>query len=59
MPKTNLIGSCEVTLKSALNRISKLEGRNKNALVNEYREWINAIEGEDKNYDVLYINEII
>ena len=58
MSKTSILGSCEVTMNSAIKRLSKLEGENKKALENEFREWINALESEDKNYEVLYINEI-
>ena len=58
MYKTRLAASVECTINSALNRLSKLEGENRKALKNEFREWINAIEGDDKNYDVLYINKI-
>tara|TARA_B100000902_G_C27016837_1_gene767640 strand:- start:386 stop:565 length:180 start_codon:yes stop_codon:yes gene_type:complete len=58
MTKTSLLGSCEVTINSALKRLSKLEGRNKRALESEFREWINAIQSDNKNYDVLYINKI-
>ena len=58
MSKTSLIGSCEVTINSALRRISELEGQNKKALQCEFREWINAIEDDKSNYDVLYINKI-
>ena len=58
MSHTSLIGSCEVTLNSALKRISKLEGKNKIALECEYREWIDAIKSDNKNYDVLFINKI-
>ena len=58
MSKTRLVGSCEVAIKSALMRLSKLEGKNKIALESEFREWTNAIESNDKNYDILYINKI-
>ena len=58
MSKTNIIGSCEVTINSAIKRISKLEGKNKQALEAEFREWIDAINSIDKNYDVLFINKI-
>ena len=58
MPKLSLLGSCEVTINSALNRISKLEGQDRKALKSEFREWINAIHSDNKNYDVLYINKI-
>ena len=58
MSNTNILGSCEVTINSALKRISKLEGKNKQALEAEFREWINAIDSINKNYDVLFINKI-
>ena len=58
MPRTSLISSCEVTINSALQRISKLEGQNKQALESEFREWLDVIESNEKNYDILYINKI-
>ena len=58
MSKTTLLGSCEVTINYVLNRLSKLEGQNKKALESEFREWTRAIESDNKNYDVLYINKI-
>ncbi len=58
MSKTSLLGSCQVTINSAIKRLSKLEGRNKKALECEYREWLNAIESDDQNYDVLYLNKL-
>ena len=58
MTKTSLISSCEVTINSVLKRLSKLEGQNKKALESEFKEWINAIDSANKNYDVLYINKI-
>ena len=58
MSKNSLLGSCEVSINSALKRLSKLEGKNKESLEYEFREWISAIESDNKNYDVLYINEI-
>ena len=59
MSKTRLFGSCEVTINTALKRLSKLDGKDKKALKSEFREWINAIESDCKNYDVLYIDKII
>ena len=58
MSKASIISSCEVTINSAIKRLSNLEGKNKIALESEFREWIDAIENEDKNYDVLFINKI-
>tara|TARA_Y100001968_G_scaffold319079_1_gene350153 strand:- start:955 stop:1134 length:180 start_codon:yes stop_codon:yes gene_type:complete len=58
MSKARLINSFEVTINSAIKRLSNLEGKNKKALKNEYKEWIDAIESDKKNYDVLFINKI-
>ena len=53
MRHTSLIGSCEVTINTALKRLSKLSGENKKALHGEFREWIDAIENSDRNYEIL------
>ena len=58
MPNSSLIGSCEVTINYALKRLSVLEGKNKKAFKNEFKEWLEAIECDCKNYDVLFINKI-
>tara|TARA_Y100001968_G_C19353926_1_gene716189 strand:- start:254 stop:430 length:177 start_codon:yes stop_codon:yes gene_type:complete len=56
--KTNLLGSCEVTINTTLKRLSVLEGENKKALESEFKEWLEAINSDDKNYDVLYLKKI-
>ena len=58
MSNSRLLGSCEVTINYALKRLSVLEGKNKRAFENEFREWLEAIESDYKNYDVLFINKI-
>ena len=58
MAKTSLTGSCEETINTVLKRLSHIEGNDKKALQSEFREWLSAIESENKNYDVLYINKI-
>ena len=58
MTKLSLLESCQVTINSTLKRLSVLEGQNKNALENEFREWLDAIKSDEKNYDILYINKI-
>ena len=58
MSKANLIRSCEAIINSALKRLSKQEGNNKKALESEFREWIYSIESDDKNFDILYMNQI-
>ena len=57
MSKTSLLHSCEATINAAIKRISELDGHNKKALEDEFREWINAIDSDESNYDVLYINK--
>ncbi len=58
MSKTRLLGCVEVTINETLKRLSKLEGQDKNCLRNEFKEWIDAIDSDEKFYDVLYINKI-
>ena len=58
MSTNSLVGNIEITINTALQRLKKLEGKNKLALENEFKEWLNAIENVDKNYDVLFINKI-
>ena len=58
MSSKSLVGNIEITINTALQRLKKLEGKNKIALENEFKEWLNAIENVDKNYDVLFINKI-
>ena len=58
MSNSGLLGSCEVTINYAVKRLNVLEGKNKQALENEFKEWLEAIESGCKNYDVLFINKI-
>ena len=58
MSKSNLLVSCEKTINTTLKRLSNIEGGNYKALKSEFREWLEAIEGDNNNYDVLYINKI-
>ena len=58
MSKDRLLISIEVIINDSLKRLSKLEGKEKISLYNEFREWINAIESDEKGYYVLYINKI-
>ena len=43
MSKASLVGSCEVTINYALNRLSKLDSENKKAIHSEFREWIERL----------------
>ena len=58
MSKSSLISSCEYTINCTIKRLSILEGKNKKALESEFREWIDAIESENRDYDVLFVNKI-
>ena len=58
MSKTRLLACIESTINSALRRLSKLEGHDKESLKGEFREWMDAIDSDDKDYDVLFINKI-
>ena len=42
-----------MTSNSILKSLSKLERQNKKALKSEFKEWINAINGANKNYAVI------
>ena len=58
MSTTRLISSVEVTINETLRRLSKLDGLDKKSLQLEFKEWIDAIDSYDKNYDVLFINKL-
>ncbi len=58
MSNQRVLCSIEITINESLKRLSKLKGRDKEALTSEFREWIEAIGPEEKNYDVLFINKI-
>ena len=45
-------------MNDAVNRINKLDGLNKKALRDEYKEWIEASEGGKDQPYVLYANQI-
>tara|TARA_Y100001968_G_C19325264_1_gene701365 strand:- start:81 stop:269 length:189 start_codon:yes stop_codon:yes gene_type:complete len=45
--------SIEFAIDNVLERISILEGRDQQALVSEYQEWLF---GNDKELDILFIN---
>ncbi len=46
----------EVMLNRSLTRLEKLKGVNKDALYEEYKEWIEIDGGKLKNDSVLYCN---
>ena len=57
-PSIKLKRTLEVTIKDALTRLDKIDGLDKKALTDEYREWIEASEGSKNHPHVLYANQI-
>ena len=57
MYNKRILCTIEITINETLKRLSKLKGRDKDALTSEFREWIDAI-GCEQNYDVLFISKI-
>ena len=58
IPTITLKRALEVTMKDAVKRINELDGLNKKALREEYKEWIEASEGSKDQPHVLYANQI-
>ena len=58
IPTISLKRALEVTMKDAVKRINELDGLNKKALREEYKEWIEASEGSKDQPHVLYANRI-
>ena len=48
----------EVTMNDALKRLMELDGLDKKALKEEYKEWIQASEGSKEQPHVLYATQI-
>jgi len=58
IPSISLKRTLEVTMNDALNRLNELDGLNKKALNEEYKEWIQASENGKDQPHVLYANQI-
>ena len=58
IPTISLKRALEVTMNDAVKRINELDGLNKKALREEYKEWIEASEGSKNQPHVLYANQI-
>ena len=58
IPTISLKRTLEVTMNDAVKRINELDGLNKKALREEYKEWIEASEGSKNQPHVLYANQI-
>ena len=58
IPTISLKRTLEVTMNDTAKRINELDGLNKKALRQEYKEWIEASEGSKDQPHVLYANQI-
>ena len=58
IPTISLKRTLEVTMNDASNRLMELDGLDKKALKEEYKEWIQASEGSKNQPHVLYANQI-
>ena len=58
IPTISLKRTLEVTMNDASKRLIKLDGLDKKALKEEYKEWIQASEGSKDQPHVLYANQI-
>ena len=58
LPTISLKRTLEVTMNDAVKRLIELDGLDKKALTEEYREWIEASEGSKDQPHVLYANQI-
>ena len=58
IPTISLKRTLEVTMNDASKRLIELDGLDKKALKEEYKEWIQASEGSKEQPHVLYANQI-
>tara|TARA_B100000029_G_scaffold411887_1_gene414405 strand:+ start:1075 stop:1272 length:198 start_codon:yes stop_codon:yes gene_type:complete len=58
IPTTSLKRTLEVTMNDASKRLMELDGLDKKALKEEYKEWIQASEGSKDQPHVLYATQI-
>ena len=58
LPTISLKRTLEVTMNDASKRLMELDGLDKKALKEEYKEWIQASEGSKEQPHVLYANQI-
>ena len=57
-PSISLKRTLDVTMKDTFQRIKELGEKDSQALREEYKEWIKASEGGNKQPHVLYLNQI-
>ena len=58
IPTISLKRTLEVTMNDASKRLKELDGLDKKALKEEYKEWIQASEGSKDQPHVLYATQI-
>ena len=58
IPTISLKRTLEVTMNDASKRLMELDGLDKKALTEEYKEWIQASEGSKDQPHVLYVTQI-
>ena len=58
LPTISLKRTLEVTMNDASKRLMELDGLDKKALTEEYKEWIKASEGSKDQPHVFYANQI-
>ena len=59
IPSISLKRTLDVTMNDTFLRIKELGEKDSQALKEEYKEWLEACEAENKHPHVLYINQII
>ena len=57
-PSISLRRSLDFTMNDILRRIKTAGGKNSQAIIEEYREWINACDESNGHPHLLYINKI-
>ena len=58
IPTISLKRTLEVTMNDVSKRLAELDGLDKKALTEEYKEWIQASEGSKDQPHVLYANQL-
>ena len=58
IPTISLKRTLEVTMNDASKRLMELDGLDKKALKEEYKEWIEAVDNNKDQPHVLYANQI-
>ena len=58
IPSISLKRTLDVTMRDTFQRIKQLEEKDRQALRDEYKEWIEASEGGYEQPHVLYMNQM-